>query len=211
MDAFWLALASLIVVIGPWKAGIVFAERTAPLPLATRRLVAVATVVIGLIVSVVFVLIGAEIVEFFHIDEAAFLIAAGLLVLVFAIRMVILDEHEGSMPESVADVPPRERAWRLAAYPLAVPLLVTPPAIAVLVALAVQAEVSDSSMMGLLAAIGVVMAFNLVVFLAEAQWESVIPAQVWSIAGRVFGVLLAAFGMSIIIEGIKVSGLVAGA
>ena len=28
MDAFWLALASLIVVIGPWKAAIVFAERT---------------------------------------------------------------------------------------------------------------------------------------------------------------------------------------
>jgi small neutral amino acid transporter SnatA (MarC family) len=57
----------------------------------------------------------------------------------------------------------------------------------------------------------VVMAFNLVVFLAEAQWGSVIPSQVWSIAGRVFGVLLAAFGMSIIIEGIKASGLVAGA
>jgi multiple antibiotic resistance protein len=211
MDAFWLALASLIVVIGPWKAGIVFAERTAPLPLAIRRLVAVATVGIGLIVAVVFVLIGAEIVEFFHIDEAAFLIAAGLLVLVFAIRMVILDEHEGSTPEAVDDVAPRERAWRLAAYPLAVPLLVTPPAIAVLVALAVQAEVSDSSMMGLLAAIGVVMVLNLGVLLAEAQWGSIIPAQAWSIAGRVFGVLLAAFGMSIIIEGVKASGLVAGA
>jgi multiple antibiotic resistance protein len=211
MDAFWLALASLIVVIGPWKAGIVFAERTALLPRDTRRLVAVGTVVIGLIVAMVFVLVGAEIVEFFHIDEAAFLIAAGLLVLVFAIRMVILDEHEASTPGTVDDVPLGERAWRLAAYPLAVPLLITPPAIAVLVALAVQAEVSDNSMVALLAAIGVVMAFNLVVFLAEAQWGSVIPSQVWSIAGRVFGVLLAAFGMSIIIEGVKVSGLVAGA
>jgi multiple antibiotic resistance protein len=210
MDAFWLALASLIVVIGPWKAGIVFAERTAPLPRDTRRLVAVGTVVIGLIVAMVFVIIGAEIVEFFHIDEAAFLIAAGLLVLVFAIRMVILDEHEGSTPEAVDAAPLEERAWRLAAYPLAVPLLVTPPAIAVLVALAVQAETSDSSTVALLAAVGVVMAFNLVVFLAEAQWQSVVPAQVWSIAGRVFGVLLAAFGMSIIIEGVKASGLVAG-
>jgi multiple antibiotic resistance protein len=210
MDAFWLALTSLIVVIGPWKAAIVFAERTTPLPRATRRMVAVATVVIGLILAMVFVLVGAEIVEFFHIDEAAFLIAAGLLVLVFAIRMVILDEHEGSTPEAVDDVPLDERAWRLAAYPLAVPLLITPPAIAVLVALAVQAETSDGSTMALLAAVGVVMAFNLVVFLAEAQWQSVVPAQVWSVAGRVFGVLLAAFGMSIIIEGIKTSGLMGG-
>ena len=62
--------------------------------------------------------------------------------------------------------------------------------------------------MGLVAAIIAVMAFNLVVFLVEAQWEQAIPMQVWSIAGRVLGVLLAAFGVSIIIEGIKASGLV---
>ena len=79
-----------------------------------------------------------------------------------------------------------------------------------LVALSVQAQVSASSTVALLAAIGVVMGFNLVVLLAEAQWESVIPTQAWSVAGRVFGVLLAAFGMSIIIEGIKASGLLSG-
>ena len=49
---------------------------------------------------------------------------------------------------------------------------------------------------------------NLVVFLVEAQWEPAIPMQIWSIAGRVLGVLLAAFGVSIIIEGIRASGLV---
>ena len=207
MDAFWLALASLIVVIGPWKAAIVFAERTTALPLSERRLVAVATVIIGLTISVVFVIAGDALVEFFHIEPAAFLVAAGLLLLVFAIRMVIEEERDHSPPES-DEGEPGTRAWRLAAYPLAVPLLITPPAIATLIALSVQADVSDSSVVGLVAAILVVMAFNLVVFLVEAQWEQAIPMQVWSIAGRVLGVLLAAFGVSIIIEGIKTSGLV---
>jgi multiple antibiotic resistance protein len=121
--------------------------------------------------------------------------------------MVIVEEHHDSSAR-LGDMEPRTRAWQLAAYPLAVPLLITPPAIATLIALSVQADVSDTAAVGLVAAILVVMTFNLVVFLAEAQWEQAIPMQVWSIAGRVLGVLLAAFGVSIIIEGVKASGLV---
>jgi multiple antibiotic resistance protein len=211
MDAFWLALASLIVVIGPWKAAIVYAERTLPLPLGTRRLVAFASVCIALVVASVFVIAGDAMVEFFHIDPAAFLVAAGLLLLVFAIRMVINDNHVDETPVSADAAELEVRAWRLAAYPLAMPLIVTPPAIATLIALSVQADVSDASMAGLVAAVFVVMVFNLVVLLVEAQWEQVIPMEVWSIAGRVLGVLLAAFGVSIILEGIRASGLVAGA
>jgi small neutral amino acid transporter SnatA (MarC family) len=77
------------------------------------------------------------------------------------------------------------------------------------VALSVQAEVSDTSAVSLVAAILVVMLVNLAVFLVEAQWEQVIPRAVWSIAGRVLGVLLAGFGVSIIIDGIRASGLIA--
>ncbi len=214
MADFLFALGSLIVVIGPWKAGIVFAERTRPLPLRTRRLVAVATVVLASAVSALFLLVGADLVEFFHISEAAFLMAAGLLVLVFAIGTVIGEPHEAptdnaernEIERDEADL--RSQAWRLAAYPLAVPLLVTPPAIATLVALSVQASVSDSTAAALIAAVVVVMAFNLVVFLAEARWEDRVPDVAWVLLGRVLGVLLAGFGMSLLIEGIELSGLV---
>ena len=204
MEDFLFALSSLIVVIGPWKAGIVFAERTTPLPLRTRRLIAIAAVIIALAIAAVFVLFGENLVEFFHISEAAFLVAAGLLLLVFSIRMVISDGHhdEGEPPEG-EDL--EDRAWSLAAYPLAIPLIITPPAVATLVALSVFADVSDTSSVALVAAVLAVMGFNLVVFLAEAQWEELVPADVWSIAGRVLGVLLAAFGTTILIKGIQAS------
>ena len=52
MEDFLFALSSLIVVIGPWKAGIVFAERTTALPVSTRRLVAFAAVIIALVLIV---------------------------------------------------------------------------------------------------------------------------------------------------------------
>lgn len=208
MEDFLFAFSSLIVVVGPWKAGIVFAERTSPFSVATRRLIAIGAVAIALAVAAVFVLVGVELIEFFHISEAAFLIAAGVLLLVFSIRMVIGEGHHDAEVEDEGEG--RAKAWGLAAYPLAVPLIITPPAIATLVALSVWAEVSDSSSVALIAAIVAVMAFNFVVFLAEAQWEHVIPEEAWSIAGRILGVLLAAFGTTIIIEGIEASGLLAG-
>jgi len=208
MDQFFLALSSLIVVIGPWKAAIVFAERTTSLPLDKRRLVAAGTVVISLAIAAVFLFVGDDIVEFFHIDESAFLIAAGLLIVIFAIRMVILEDSHEDPSEVLDDEQATAAAWRLAAYPLSVPLLVTPAAIATLVALSVQASASNESSMALVGALVVVMVINLVVFLIEAQWAARIPGEIWSIAGRVLGVLLAGFGTMLIIQGLKVLGAI---
>ena len=206
MDIYLLALASLIVVIGPWKAAIVFAERTDGMPLDTRRMVAMATVAMATVIALVFVLAGAPIIDFFHIGEAAFLIAAGLLVLVFAIRMVITEEqHEPA--EAHADVDGRT-PWRLAAYPLSVPMLVTPPAFAVLVALSVFIEAEGEALIPAVAAVLTVMVIDLLVFLAEAQWSRLVPIEIWSVAGRVLGVLLAGFAMAIIIEGLQIAEIV---
>lgn len=207
IDDFAFALSSLIVVLGPWRVAIVYAERTSPLPVGTRRLVALGTVLISFVVAAFFVLFGAELVRFFRIDEGAFLFAAGLLVLVFAIRMILAEEHPMREATTADAETLRARAWQLAAYPLAVPLLITPPAIATLVALSVE---RDSSV-AIIAAIAAVLAFDLLIFLTEARWEQVVPAEAWSIASRLLGVLLAAFGATIMLTGLSLTGLLPGA
>ena len=58
----------------------------------------------------------------------------------FSLRMV-LDESDHA--ESTGSTDPGQRALSLAIYPLSVPLLVTPPAIASLIALGVIARVDD--------------------------------------------------------------------
>lgn len=147
-----------------------------------------------------------ELLRFFRIDEGAFLFAAGLLVLVFAIRMMLAERP--SRRRAAASDPDtlQARAWQLAAYPLAVPMLITPPAIATLVALSVE---RDSSI-AIIAAVAVVLAFDLLVFLAEARWEQAVPAEAWTVAGRLPGILLAAFGATIMLAGLESSGLVPG-
>ena len=47
--------------------------------------------------------------------------------------------------------------------------------------------------------------------LVEARWEHLVPGEVWAVAGRILGVLLAAFGVTIVFEGLKVAGVIAGA
>jgi multiple antibiotic resistance protein len=174
------------------------------LPVATRRLVAFGTVAISLTIAVFFVLLGAELVRFFRIDDGAFLFAAGLLVLVFAIRMMLAESPPRRLASPSDTQTMRTRAWQLAAFPLAVPMLITPPAIAALVALSVE---RDSSI-AITAAIAAVLAFDLLVFLAEARWEQVVPMEAWSVAGRLLSVLLAAFGATIMLTGLGMSGLV---
>ena len=100
----------------------------------------------------------------------------------------------------------RTRAWQLAAYPLAMPLLIAPPTIAALVALSVE----RGSSVPIIAAIAAVLVFDLLVFLTEARWEQVIPMEAWSIAGRLLGVLLAAFGATIMMTGLGLTGLLPG-
>ncbi|MGI9624049.1 MAG: MarC family protein [Acidimicrobiales bacterium] len=201
VDLFWMSLAGLVVVVGPWKAGIVYAESTIHLKARTRRLTAFYTVGIATVVGTLFILVGAPLLDFFHIDQAAFLIGAGLIVIVFSIGMVISDSDHSLEPDP--DATPETRALNLAIYPLSVPLVITPPGIASLVALGVIATSNEEKLLPVGSAFLVVMLINLGVFLIESRFEHKINPAVFHVAGRLLGVLLVAFGVSIVIDGLK--------
>ena len=206
METFWQSLAGLIAIAGPWKAAIVFAERTSPLAKPTRRLVALTAVMLAAVIGVVFIFIGEPLVELFHITPGAFLIAAGLIVFVFALRMVLgldEDEHHGVTSEDE-----EEAGLRIAIYPLAFPLIITPVGIAALIAEGTDAFTDDETLLAVVAALLVVMVVNLVVFLVESEFEQLIPVEAWQLAGRLFGVLLAGFGITVLIDGLKLADVV---
>jgi len=200
MDLFWQALAGLIVLVGPWKAGIVFAEQTTSMDIPTRRRTGLLTVLIASIAGAVFIFAGEPLLEVFHISEAAFLIAAGLIVIVFSIQMVITDP-EPAQPSLAAQS--EGHALRLAIYPLSVPLVITPPGMASLIALGVLAHQNEDNLLPVLAAFAVAMVVDLAVFMVASQFEDKINPVVYQVAGRILGVLLVAFGVSIAIDGLK--------
>ena len=202
MENFWPALAALIVVAGPWKAAIVFAESTIPMNDSDRRATAWWTVIVGAAVGVVVLLFGFALVELFKIETAGFLIGAGIIVVVFAVRMVVVPpDHEPDARED--DGGDESGPLRLAIYPLAIPMLITPPAVVTLTAIGIAVGDSDDRLLGSLVAFLVVMAINLGVFLLLARYEHRVPMAAWEVAGRLLGIFLAAFGVSIIIKGLE--------
>ncbi len=155
MDTFWQALAGLIAIAGPWKAAIVFAERTTPLAKATRRLVALTAVLVAAAIGLAFIFIGKPLVDLFNINPGAFLVAATIIVLVFAIRMVLgLDEDDHG---SVKPNEEEEVGLRTAIYPLAFPLIMTPVGFAALTAAGAEAVANGEALMAVIAALLVVM------------------------------------------------------
>lgn len=185
METFWPALAGLIVVARPWKAAIVYAEKTVAMSPQGRRRTGLVTVGIATIVGLVLMFFGWALVDLFHINSAAFLIAAGLIVLVFAIRMVIADEtHQPGEFQAQED----DEAVRIAVYPLSIPMLITPPAVATLVVIGTAAAADGAQLLGAVVAFLIVMLVDMGVFLALARYEHYVPGPAWSVAGRVLGI-----------------------
>ena len=89
-------------------------------------------------------------------------------------------------------------------------MLITPPAVATLVVIGTAAAVDGEQLLGAVVAFLIVMLVNLIVFLALARYEHHIPGPAWSVAGRVLGIFLAAFGVAIILDGLKEIGIEIG-
>jgi multiple antibiotic resistance protein len=122
-------MAIMLITIGPLKAAIVYSTLTAGAATALRRAIAVKTVIVASIVIVVFIVFGEFILRVFHISLAALKLAGGLILLLFALRMVMGEDKNSHEPEGpVTD--------SIAIYPLAMPLMATPQGIVAVVTLA---------------------------------------------------------------------------
>jgi multiple antibiotic resistance protein len=121
----------LLVTVGPLKALIVFATLTARADADFRRQVAIRTVTVATIVTLVFVVAGNFFLQVFHISLPALKIAGGIILLLVALDMVMGGSHEDESEK------PKALSPDMAVFPLAMPMMATPQglvAITVLVA-----------------------------------------------------------------------------
>ena len=112
------------------KAGAYFMANSGHLSPADRRTIAIQSVTIQAVVLSIFVAFGPLILHFFHVSISALEVAGGLILLLFAINLVLVEDH------SAYDTAPKPGIG-MAAYPLAVPLLLRVVAL-LLAALAVE-------------------------------------------------------------------------
>jgi multiple antibiotic resistance protein len=198
------ALVMLLVVVDPLAAVPPFVALTHELGIAARRSIARRAVLVGFGIAIFFLLLGPALLHWLGVSVDAFRISGG--VLLFAAAVPMLFGHRPQLQAPQADER-RTVGEDLAIFPLAIPLLTGPGAIATILLLTERAR----GPLGLLALAGAVSVVYATAWLALRAGERLllrIGEGKLHIATRVLGIVLAALAVQYVLDGI--AGVVRG-
>lgn len=211
MDAFDLALLSasfvtFFVVIDPIGVAPIFASLTEGSSTKHRNVMAIKSVLIATGVLFGFAWFGEWLLGALHVSLDAFRAAGGLLLMMIALEMVFekrskrrekraeaLNEADETVPGTHEDI---------SVFPMAIPMLAGPGAIASIMLFMNEAKsVSDQVMV--FAGMGANLAVCLILFLAIGWIMKLIGDTLAAMITRILGVILAALAAQFIFDGIK--------
>jgi len=191
-DDLGRSFVSFFAIIDPIGNVIVFYLLTQQLLPQRRLLVAAISVAMAAALLVVFALAGQQVLDLLSISEESFKVAAGLLLLFPAYRLV---EHGQPMEAAGADeVDPIQ----IALVPLATPLMAGPGALAT--------AISFSETLGrgtTLGGLGLVLAVSFAMFALAAQVLRWLGQSVMRLLARLVGIVLFAIAVNLILEGLN--------
>ena len=181
---------TLVVIMDPIGAIPVFIALTAKLSSAERRAAALRAVVAAAVLVLGFALVGRFVLEYLHVSVDSLSIAGGLLLLLVALEMLRgLDTPEAETTD-------------VALVPLAVPLVAGPGAIATVIVL-VQSNPEAAERVSVGVGIVAALATVGVALLAAELISRVLPEALVGFLTRVFGLLLSAIAVQLVVDGVK--------
>lgn len=188
LTTFGKTFVTLLVVMDPFGTAPVFLSLTRNQPRRLAQRNAVVASLAAMAVVLVFALFGQVVLNYLHVSLASLSIAGGLLLVLVALEM--LQGHA---------TPPGE-AEGIALVPLATPLLAGPGAIATVMVLVRQQPGSAAHLGVYLGILATVVVIGAVLLLADqlAKW---IPPAALHFLTRIFGFLLAAIAVQLVVDG----------
>jgi small neutral amino acid transporter SnatA (MarC family) len=198
IDTFLL----LLIGIGPKIALVPFVETTAAMDSATRARVVRKMLVTASVVAVLLILLGELLARLLHFSTGSLSIAGGIILVIIAVNMVLRsdDPHHGPVDEE-------RDPMRIAVFPLAVPYLLNPAGIVMLVT--ISAEADSASVVGLvLGLLVVVLALDVAVFRWANHVSQRMDAGRMLVTEKVFGFLLAALAVQLMLDGLASVGVI---
>ena len=204
MDSAFLisAFATLFVIVDPIGLTPVFVALTRGMGSARRRAIALRACIVGAILLCLFAAFGEAVLGFIGISMPAFRIAGGILLFLTALDMLFerRTKRRADQAEDDTDDP--------SVFPLAIPLIAGPGAIASMILLAGQ----QPGLAGLAVVVGVmlaVLAILLVMFLAAGLVERALGRVGTNVITRLLGMLLAALSVQFVLDGLRAFGIAA--
>ncbi len=199
VDVFLL----LLIGVGPKIALVPFLEVTNGMDAATKARVTRKMLTTATVVALLLVTFGEILRRLLHFSTGALSVAGGIILFIIAVTMIrgpgdATDAHRG------ADAPD---PMQLAVFPLAIPYLLNPAGIVALVTIS-----ADADTVGLFATVIGVLALVLAIDVAVFRWANRISehldASRMLVTEKVFGFLLAALGVQLVLNGLADAGVI---
>ena len=205
LEEFLSAFITLFVVLDPPGCAPIYAGLTTGASSAQRRAMAIRACLIAGIILLIFALFGENLLGALHIELDSFRIAGGLMLFLIALDMVIekrTQRREQRAEKVMAQSHQGPEVEDVSVFPMAMPMLAGPGAIASIMLLEGEAEGLRGSLI-VLAALLVVLVLTLLALLAAAPLMKLVGARVEAVITRLLGVLLAALAAQYVFDGIR--------
>jgi len=198
-------LLLLLIGMGPKIALVPFLEKTKKLDAATQRSVGRQMVVTAVITALILFATGALLMRLLHITGGAVAVAGGIILAILAIGMV-----SGPGKKPVEEVEALEDPKRIAVYPLAVPYLLNPVGMTVLIIASseVVSVASAGLVLGLVLLVG---ALDYLIFANIDKLAKRLKPTGLVVSEVVFGILLTAVAVQLTVSGLGRLGIIEAA
>ena len=207
IELFLSAFITLFVVIDPPGCAPIYAGLTKGASAAQSRSMALRACVIAGIILVVFALFGEDLLGALHIELDSFRIAGGLMLFLIALDMVFekrTQRREQRAERVAAESAGSEEVEDVSVFPMAMPMLAGPGAIASIMLLTSRVEGWENTLV-VLGALGAVLLLTLLALIAASPLMKLFGARVEAVITRLLGVLLAALAAQYVIDGLRAS------
>lgn len=197
------AFVTLFVTIDPLGLAPIFVAITAGMAPARRRLTALRSVIIAMVILWLFAYFGESLLSTLGITLGAFRIAGGLLLFWIGFEMVF--EQRNTRKSETADKTIADPVDHdLAAFPLAVPLMAGPGSITAVILLSGEVPAGDWKLQLMLVGIvATILTICLLIFLMAGLIEKLLGTTGRVILSRLLGVLLAALAVQFVVDGVR--------
>jgi multiple antibiotic resistance protein len=201
LKLFVSAFITLFVVLDPPGCAPIYAGLTAGANAAQRRSMAIRACVIAGVILVLFALVGEDLLAALHIELDSFRIAGGLMLFLIALDMVF-EKRTQRREQRAEQVRATAEVEDVSVFPMAMPMLAGPGAIATIMLLEGETKGLEGSLV-VLAALLAVLVLTLLALLAAGPLMKLVGAKVETVVTRVLGVLLGALAAQYVIDGLR--------
>jgi small neutral amino acid transporter SnatA (MarC family) len=198
IDTFLL----LLIGIGPKIALVPFLEVTATMDGATKAVVVRKMLMTAGVVAVILVGLGELLARLLHFSTGSLSIAGGIILVIIAVTMVLGSTDPQESPAIKGRDP-----IQIAVSPLAIPYLLNPAGIVTLVTLSAEAD-SFAVFAMVLGVLAVVLALDVAVFRWANRVSDHLDESRMLVTEKIFGVLLAALAVQLILDGLDSVGII---